>query len=141
MSVLAIREARLGAGHPYTAQSLSNLALVLSTQGDLDGARRLHERALAIRETRLGADHPDTAQSLNNLAAVLRDQGDLDGARRLLQQALAIFEARLGPDHPTRCKAGRTLRRSPRRWRIGYSCLTVYGTVVPFWRHPFTLAF
>jgi hypothetical protein len=55
-----------------------DLALVLRTQDDLDGARRLHERALAIREARLGEDHPDTARSPQNLAAVV---GELDNQR------------------------------------------------------------
>jgi tetratricopeptide (TPR) repeat protein len=97
---LSIREARLGADHPDTAQSLSNLAGVLRDQGDLKGARRLFERALAIYEARLGPDHPDTANSLNNLAAVLHAQGDLHGARALHERALSIREARLGTDHP-----------------------------------------
>ena len=48
----------MGTDHPYTAQTLNNLAGVLYNQGNLDGARALHERALAIRETRLGADPP-----------------------------------------------------------------------------------
>jgi tetratricopeptide (TPR) repeat protein len=69
-------------------------------QGDLDGARRLHQRALSLREARLGADHPATANSLNNLALVLRDQGDLQGARTLHERALHIRETRLGAEHP-----------------------------------------
>ena len=74
--------------------------MVLHDQGDLQGARALHERALTIREAHLGPDHPDTATSLNNLALVLADQGDHDAARTLHQRALAIREARLGADHP-----------------------------------------
>jgi Tetratricopeptide repeat len=54
-----------------------NLATVLAAQGDLEGARRLHERALAIRETRLGPDHPHTAESRRQLAALT---SDLEGA-------------------------------------------------------------
>jgi tetratricopeptide (TPR) repeat protein len=96
---LSIREARLGANHLNTSESLNNLAAVLRDQGDLNGARTLLERALSIREARLGADHPTTAQSLNNLARVLADQGDLQGARPLLERALTIYEARLGADH------------------------------------------
>jgi Tetratricopeptide repeat len=46
---------------------------VLRDQGDLDGARTLHERALAIYEARLGADHPDTARSRERLAAVVAE--------------------------------------------------------------------
>jgi hypothetical protein len=68
---LAIFEARLGADHPDTATSLTNLATVLYAQGNLDGARVLYERALAIYEARLGPDHPDTARSRERLAAVV----------------------------------------------------------------------
>jgi len=68
---VAIYEARLGADAPSTAWSLNNLASVLHDQGDLDSARRLHERALAIREARLGHDHPDTVRSRRDLAAVV----------------------------------------------------------------------
>jgi Tetratricopeptide repeat len=72
----------------------------LHAQGDLDGARPLHQRALAIREASLGPDHPHTAISLHSLAVVLHDQGDLAGARALHERALAIRQARLDPDHP-----------------------------------------
>jgi hypothetical protein len=64
-------EARLGADHPTTAYSLSNLASVRRAQGDLAAAHTLHERALAIRQAHLGADHPDTVRSRQNLAAVV----------------------------------------------------------------------
>ena len=97
---LAIREARLGADHPDTAQSLHDLASALATHHDLDGARTLFERALSIRETGLGADHPDTAISLTRLADVLAAQGDLDRARTLHERALSIREAEYGADHP-----------------------------------------
>ncbi len=66
-------KARLGPNHPRTAQSLNNLATVLRDQGDLDGARTLHQRALSIEETRLGPDHPDTVRSRGWLAAVVTE--------------------------------------------------------------------
>jgi tetratricopeptide (TPR) repeat protein len=97
---LAIREKVLGPEHPLTAKSLNNLALVLSQQGDLAGARPLVERALAIREKVRGPAHLDTAVSLNNLAGLLNQEGDLAGARPLLERALAIYEKVLGAEHP-----------------------------------------
>jgi hypothetical protein len=57
---LAIYEKVLGPEHRHTAASMGNLATLLSTQGDLAGARPLYERALAIREKMLGPQHPDT---------------------------------------------------------------------------------
>ena len=87
--------------NPSTAASLSNLGLVLQDQGDLAGARALHERALAIREAALLPDHLNIASSLNNLGGVLQAQGDLAGARALHEQALAIREAVLPLGHPS----------------------------------------
>jgi hypothetical protein len=62
---------RLGADHPDTAHSLSNLASVLRDQGDLDQARTLYKRALSIRKARLGPDHPDTMRSRERLAVAV----------------------------------------------------------------------
>jgi len=67
----------LVADHPDTAQSLHDLARILASQGDLDGARGLLERALLIRQRRLGSDHPDTLGSMNDLAAVRQELGEL----------------------------------------------------------------
>ena len=96
-------EKALGLEHPDTTTSLNNLAVLLSDEGDLAGARPLHERALAIREKALGPEHPDTATSLNNLANLLQNQGDLARARPLYERALAIYEKSLGSEKiPTR---------------------------------------
>jgi tetratricopeptide (TPR) repeat protein len=96
---LAIREKAPGAEHPDVANSLNNLASLLSDQGDYAGARPLYERALAISEKALGPEHPDVANSLNNLAVLLKDQGDYGAARPLYERALAIREQALGPEH------------------------------------------
>jgi Tfp pilus assembly protein PilF len=82
--------------HPTIAYSLNNLGRALYAQGDLDGARRLHERSLVIRRARLGPDHPDTAWSVNNLGVIQQGTGDLQGARSIHERALAIREARPG---------------------------------------------
>ncbi len=65
------RPAQIAGVEPTAASNLNNLAEVLRSQGDLDGARALHERALRIRETHLGSDHPDTARSRQRLAEVV----------------------------------------------------------------------
>jgi tetratricopeptide (TPR) repeat protein len=97
---LAIREKVLGPGHPDTATSLENLALLFQDKDDFAAARPLLERALAIREKVLGPEHPDTAYSLNNLVWLLQARGDLAAAQPLLKRALAICEKVLGPEHP-----------------------------------------
>src|SRR5262249_23790594 len=77
---LAIKEKTLGPEHPETGASVNDLAVLLYEQGDLEGARSLHERALTIRKKTLGPEHPYTADSLNNLANLLWAKGDLEGA-------------------------------------------------------------
>ncbi|MBI2319289.1 MAG: CHAT domain-containing protein [Betaproteobacteria bacterium] len=119
--VLAIHERTLGAEHPTTATSLSNLGNVLTLQGKLTEAERVHRGTLKIREKVLGPDHPDTATSLNNLANVLMEQGrderispaeararlrsgqsvvSATEVENLFRRALAIQERALGPGHP-----------------------------------------
>jgi tetratricopeptide (TPR) repeat protein len=116
--VLAVQEARLGKWSSETAVCLNQLALDLYSLGDLNGARRLLERAVTIyggdpddfaapvlnnpAVARYRVDPDDRAKTpvLNNLAVVLEEQGDWAGARRLHERVLAIREARLSADHP-----------------------------------------
>lgn len=85
------------------------------SQGRLEKAKVLYERALNIREKALGSYHPEVATSFKNLASLLlvqvgstelnRDddsasQGHLDEAKPLFKRALKIREKVLGPDHP-----------------------------------------
>ena len=135
---LAIREAAFGPSHPDIATSLSNLALVLTDQGDLDGACALHKRALAIREAILGPKHPLTARSLNNVANILRRQGDLDGVRQMHERALAIRQETLGPDHPHTARSLVSLANVLRDQgdldkarRLYEQALTIYETKLP----------
>ncbi len=71
---LAICRDILGADHPDTARSYTNLAETLSAQGKAAEAEAMHRRALAIRLKALGEGHPDTATCYDNLASTLRDQ-------------------------------------------------------------------
>ena len=96
---LAIYEKQLEAGHPDTAQSLNNLALLYAREGRYEQAEPLYQHALTIYEKRLGAEHPDTAQSLNNLALLYAREGRYEQAEPLLQRALAIDEKLLGAEH------------------------------------------
>ena len=71
--------------------ALANIATAAQMQGDLDGARRLHEAVVEARKRLLGPEHPNTLTSINNLANTLYAQGDLDGARRLRAQELSVL--------------------------------------------------
>jgi tetratricopeptide (TPR) repeat protein len=79
---------------------MNNLAEVLRAQGDLAGARSLHEEVLSSRRRMLGTEHPATLTSMNNLAEVLRAQGDLAGARSLHEEALSVLRRVWGAEHP-----------------------------------------
>jgi tetratricopeptide (TPR) repeat protein len=97
---LALRRAALGDDDLTTAETLTELAIVLAQQGDPASARPMLEHTLAVRQRVLGLDHLDTAEAVHNLGFVRRMQGDNEGARRLYEQALAIYERTVGPDDP-----------------------------------------
>jgi hypothetical protein len=80
--------------------SIGNLAVTLSAQGDLAGARKLKEETLGILRRVLGPEHADTIRSMGNLAVTLSAQGDLAGARKLEEETLDISRRVLGPEHP-----------------------------------------
>lgn len=111
----------LGADHPQTLASRSNLAAAYEVAGDLDRAIPLQEQTLADRLRILGEDHPDTLTSRNNLAERVRvlgedhpqtltsrnnlatahrSAGNLDRAAELLQQTLADTVRVIGKEHP-----------------------------------------
>jgi CHAT domain-containing protein/tetratricopeptide (TPR) repeat protein len=120
--VLAIHERTLGSENATTANSMSNLAYVLTLQGKYADAEKLYRRALAVREKVLGPDHPDVASNLANLAKVLQELGqdqqisaseararqrsgssvgattEIEGMYR---RALAIQDRALGRSHPS----------------------------------------
>jgi tetratricopeptide (TPR) repeat protein len=72
---LTTREIVLGAEHPNTPTSVSNLGNVLGRQGKYEEAEAMHRRDLQGCEKVLGAEHPYTLTSVNNLGLVLDKQG------------------------------------------------------------------
>jgi tetratricopeptide (TPR) repeat protein len=96
---LAINEKALGADHPDTVRSLSNLASLYYSQGKFAEAEPLYKRALAIREKAFGVDHLLTATSLNNLATAYNLQGKYAESEPLYKRSLTIHEKALGADH------------------------------------------
>ena len=96
---LEIRKQQLGADHPYTAQSLNNLAALYELMGRYAEAEPLLWRSLEIREQHLGTDHPSTAISLGNLGQLYVAMEQYKEAEELLLQALQIFQTVLGSEH------------------------------------------
>ena len=97
---LADQERVLGADHPDTLLTRSNLANAYPDAGRTAEAITLYEQNLADQERVLGADHPDTLQARNNLANAYRDAGRTAEAITLHEQTLADRERVLGADHP-----------------------------------------
>ena len=97
---LDLREQTFGPSHPYVAQSLGNLGMVLTSLGRYEDARVHLERALAIEEHVLDPGHPSVAATLHDLGRLANNTGDPVGARAHHERALAIRERALGPDHP-----------------------------------------
>jgi len=96
---LDTREARLGPDHPTVASALGNLAAVLATLDDVEGARTMLDRAIAIRRARLGPQHPLLAASLSNLGLNDTHAGDYTAALAHYGEALQIRRATLPPGH------------------------------------------
>ena len=97
---LTDRQRVLGADHPDTLSSGSNLAGVYRAAGRVVEAITLLERVLADCERVLGADHPDTLASRNNLAFNYRAAGRVAAAITLHEQVLTDRQRVLGADHP-----------------------------------------
>jgi tetratricopeptide (TPR) repeat protein len=93
-------ERLLGAEHPDTLSSRSNLAVAYWAAGRTAEAVVLYEWVLADCERLLGAEYPDTLTARNNLALAYQDAGRTAEAVVLLEQALAVFERLLGAEHP-----------------------------------------
>ena len=92
----------LGAEHPNTLSSASNLAGVLQKQGDHARALEPYRKALAITEQSLGPQHPSPLQTLVTLGLPRHPPGPpAPGPRHQAPQAPGRRRAP-GPKHFTR---------------------------------------
>lgn len=98
---LRLKEPRLGANHPSTAETLNDMALVYHDRGHVRVAILLYEEALEIQFRSVRTfDHPAIATYLNNLAGAWRSAGRMATALTLYYQALDIRERTLRTSHP-----------------------------------------
>jgi hypothetical protein len=106
---LAIREKMLGAEHPDTATSLSNLGRLFRDLGRPDEAEPLFLRAIAVGDKVFGAEHPLTRRYQSHYARLLLMTERLAESLQLARAALAAHERANGPNHPwTKDSAGVT---------------------------------
>src|SRR5439155_1669006 len=92
--------AKLGADHPCTLTSKTNLATLYEDQGKYDRAEMLVKEVLDAETAKLGADHSDTLFSKSNLAVLFKDQGKYDDAEPLLlagYEGMKQREAKIPP--------------------------------------------
>ena len=90
----------LGAEHPATLITRSNLASWRGEAGDAAGAAAAFGELQPIMARVLGADHPDTLTTRNNLASCRGEAGDAAGAAAAFEELLPIRARVLGADHP-----------------------------------------
>ncbi|MGE6762075.1 tetratricopeptide repeat protein [Corallococcus interemptor] len=95
----AIRERVLGADHPDTAKSLTNVARLRLRQDAPVEALALYQRVLDIQRKRLGARHPAVADTLVLLGEVRQRLDGPAAVVPLYTQALEIRTAMLGETH------------------------------------------
>lgn len=91
---LDIRRRVLPAGHPDTAESLSQLAELRYHQGSYDDALPLLEEARRILESRPDPDPRRLGNVINSLAAIHHLRGELDAAEPLYREALDMQRRR-----------------------------------------------
>ena len=98
---LRARRETLGATHPDTLTSMSNLASLLKAQGKLDEAEPLYREVLRVQGGTLGemSNDPDMLASMSNLASLLEDQGKLAEAEPLYREMLRVERQTLGDQH------------------------------------------
>ncbi|MBX9581119.1 MAG: tetratricopeptide repeat protein, partial [Gemmataceae bacterium] len=92
----ATRGSILGADHPDTLTTLSNLGEAYRAVGRVAEAVPLLERVRDESAVKLGAGHPDTLTTLNNLAAAYLSAGRAAEAVPLLERVRDALTVRLG---------------------------------------------
>ena len=97
----ALAQLRIGYGrHPYVAEALANLGVVLEDLHRPKEAEDAYREAIRIGVATLPPDHDILATSRNDLGVLLSNQGQLVEAEGLMRRALAVDERKLGRENP-----------------------------------------
>jgi tetratricopeptide (TPR) repeat protein len=75
------------------------LGNIYRSQGKLDEAEMMYQRALQGFEKAWGPDHVTTLDTVNNLGLLYKSQGKLDEAEKMYWRALRGKAKAWGPDH------------------------------------------
>jgi tetratricopeptide (TPR) repeat protein len=90
----------VGAEHPSTLATVTNLAGLYWSQGKYQAAESLYVHCLDDSTRILGAEHPDTLTSVHNLAGLYWALGKYQAAESLYVHCLDDSTRILGADHP-----------------------------------------
>jgi len=94
----AVERQRAAGRSPSLAESLDDLAGVLSDLGKYEDARTLARESLQVQMETLDPDHPEVAVTLQILGAIDWEQGRLEEAEASWTRCLEIREKALGPE-------------------------------------------
>ena len=76
------------------------LAGSLTTNGELDEAKRLYGEIIASYSATLGARHPKVGRALASIGRVYNAEGDHVRALEVRERALSIYQGSVSPQHP-----------------------------------------
>ncbi|KAK2805280.1 hypothetical protein FQN50_006306 [Emmonsiellopsis sp. PD_5] len=99
-NIVSIRVREYGTMNHFTLGSMSNLALIYSSQGQWKKAEELGIQTLEIKKQVLGLEHPDTLITMSNLVLTYNKQGQWEKAEELGMQVLEIRKQVLSLEHP-----------------------------------------
>jgi non-specific serine/threonine protein kinase/serine/threonine-protein kinase len=95
---LALARGRLGADHPTTLVTMTNLGWIYYSVGRFDDAIAILESALPRMKSSLGERHANTLSCMNNLANSYSVTGKADKALPMLESLLELRKSIHGPD-------------------------------------------
>jgi tetratricopeptide (TPR) repeat protein len=96
--VVAAMESDLGADHPSTLTSQSNLASIYWIQGKFSKAEDIQRVVLRAQIQKLGETHRHTLLSMFNLALTLKQKGEPEVAIQKLEEVVELYNKAYGPE-------------------------------------------
>ena len=96
---LAIMRKKMGVDHPYTLETMQNLADVYLHSERFSLSEPLFLECLNARKRTMGGQHIATLDTMNNLSVLYEKQGKYDRALSLLRECYAGRLLKLGPNH------------------------------------------
>ena len=95
------KEKAWGSDHTSTLYTVNHLGRLYKSQGKLDEAEKMYQRALQRYEKALGLEnlsgYPPALKTIWDLGDLFAAQGNLDKAKEMYSKACTGFRALLGP--------------------------------------------